>query len=147
MAFCKKQIFQRRWTWLLGCVLFCCMPGCGAAPVWQRENPEVVLTGFLETAEVQDTETMWEFLDAQTRDALQKKADAFNASAENGHPRKAWEMLRPGHVMATTREYKKIKPQTVTDTTAVVSIVLHDDSEITVTMQRENNRWTVALPL
>jgi hypothetical protein len=49
--------------------------------------------------------------------------------------------------MATTREYKKVKPQTVTDTTAVVSIVLHDDSEITVTMQRENNRWTVALPL
>ena len=70
MAFCKKQIFQRRWTWLLGCVLFCCMPGCGAGPVWQREEPEVVLTGFLETAEVQDTETMWEFLNAQTRDAL-----------------------------------------------------------------------------
>lgn len=147
MAFCNKQIFHDLCACLLTCALSCFLLGCGAKPVWQREDPDVVLTGFLQATEGQSPELMWEFLDLQTRERLQQKANAFNASAQNGHTRKAWEMLRPGHVMSTTREYKKIKLETVTDTTAVVHIILHDDSEIPVTMQREDNRWTVALPL
>ena len=147
MAFYRKQIFKTLIAWLFVCILSCSILGCGAGPVWQREDPDVVLTGFLQAVEAQNTEVIWEFLDQKTRDVLQARADDFNASPENGHARKAWDMIRPGHVLATTREYKKMTPEKVSETTAIVAIILHDDSKITVTMQRESNRWTVALPL
>lgn len=150
MTFPNTKIQKHKAARLFAPLFFvwaCLLTSCGAGPVWQREDPDVVLSGFLVAVESQNTKEMWEYLDPKTRDALQKKADDFNKNPQNGHKRQAWDMLRPGHVMATTREYKRIKLDKADEHSANVDIVLHDDSKVTVTMQRIDNRWTVALPL
>ena len=119
--------------------------GCRGVPVWQREDPEDVLDGFLQTAESQDIEAMWEFLSEKTRSRLTERAEAFNArSGVTSH--RGCDMLRPGHVLSSTREYKKLEVASQDDSSAAVDIVLHDGSRITVRLHREAGRWVIDLP-
>ena len=91
---------------------------------------------------------MWEYLSTATQKNLDKRADAFNAQSQNGIPRKGCDMLRTtGHVISSTREYKKIEVSSQTAEEAVVNIVMHDGSVKSLTLHRENGRWTIDLPL
>ena len=122
--------------------------GCGAGPVWTRDDPRDVVNGFLQTAEVQNVGEMWEYLSTATQKSLNERADAFNAQSQNGIPRKGCDMLRTtGHVISSTREYKKIEVSSQTAEEAVVNIVMHDGSVKSLTLHRENGRWTIDLPL
>lgn len=128
-------------------VLSLFLSACGDGPVWTRDNPRTVLTGFLQELEYQDTATIWEYLSTRTRQALDAEAAAFNENASNGAPRKGHEMLRPGHVLATTREYKKIETVSSNGETAVMHIILHDETFKTVTLHKEEGRWAIHLPI
>ena len=127
--------------------------GCGAGPVWTRDDPRDVLNGFLQNAEVQNVENMWEFLSASTQEALNARAEAFNAGSHDGipykgAPRKGCDMLRTtGHVISSTREYKKLEVSSKTDQEAMVDIVMHDGSKKSVRLHRESGRWAIDLPL
>ena len=122
--------------------------GCGAGPVWTRDDPRDVVNGFLQTAEVQNVEVMWEYLSTATQKSLNERADAFNAQSQNGSSRKGFEMLRTtGHVISSTREYKKLEVSSQTAEEAVVDIVMQDGSVKSLTLHRENGRWTIDLPL
>ncbi len=121
--------------------------GCGGTPVWMRDDPKDVLYGFLQTVEAQSTETMWEYLTDETRRKLEARAEAFNANAENGDKRKGYDMLRAGHVLSSTREYKKLEVAASDDKEAVVNIVMHDETKVAIKLYREGGRWAVSLPL
>lgn len=121
--------------------------GCGAGPVWTRDDPCEVLSGFLLATEVQDAEEMWEYLSAGTRDKLDEKARELNALVADGMPRKGFDMLRAGHVLSTTREYKKIELASQNGQNANVNLVLHDGSIIAIVMHREEKRWVIDLPV
>jgi len=123
--------------------------GCKAEPAWNRQDPEVVLRGFLQSAEAQRTDLVWNYLGENTRAALSHEAEKFNKNIEkNSHPRKPEEMMRFGHVISSTREYKKLEVISADQSRAVVRIVrLNEMSPIDVVLTRENDRWTVELPL
>lgn len=121
--------------------------GCGGKPVWLRDDPDEVLAGFLQTTEAQSTETMWEYLSSETRRKLEERAEAFNADTSNGEKRRGRDMLRAGHVLSSTREYKKLEVAASDDKEAVVNIVMHDETIIAVKLYREDGRWAVTLPL
>ena len=123
------------------------MTGCGAGPIWTRDNPKDVLSGFLQTTESQSTETMWEYLSEGTRSKLEARAAEFNAKTENGEKRRGCDMLRAGHVLSTTREYKKLEVASNDEQEAIINIVMHDGSIIPVSLHREANRWAIDLPL
>ncbi len=125
------------------------LTGCKAEPLWNRPNPEIVLRGFLQSAEAQRTDLVWNYLGEKTRDALSREAENFNKLIDkNDHPRKPEEMMRFGHVISSTREYKKLEVISADQSRAVVRIVrLNDMPHIDVVLTRENDRWTVELPL
>ena len=57
-------------------------------------------------------------------------------------------MLRTtGHVISSTREYKKLEVSSKTDQEAMVDIVMHDGSKKSVRLHRESGRWAIDLPL
>lgn len=128
-------------------IFFVILAGCGAGPIWTREDPEDVLTGFLQATEGQSPETMWEFLSSETRRKLEERASSFNATSTNGETRRGYDMLRAGHVLSSTREYKKIELASLDGEKAIVNIVMHDGSNIPVALHREDGRWAIDLPL
>ena len=121
--------------------------GCGGTPVWLRNDPSDVVKGYLQAVEVQDEATVWEFLSQETRNRLEQMAENYNRDHASSPPLKGREMLRFGHVLSSTREYKKIVVSTKDDNHAVVNIVLHDESTLSVDLFRESDRWAIGLPL
>ena len=88
MTFPNTKIQKHKAARLFAPLFFvwaCLLTSCGAGPVWQREDPDVVLSGFLVAVESQNTKEMWEYLDPKTRDALQKKADDFKCQRTQGN--------------------------------------------------------------
>ena len=145
----KKK--RRYWQVILNGVLFLCflalMYGCGGTPVWLRDDPSEVVKGYLQAVEIQDEDTVWEFLSQNTRSQLEHQAELFNQSHPSSLPRKGADMLRFGHVLSSTREYRKIVVSTEDESHAVVNIVLHDESTLSVDLFRESDRWAIGLPL
>ena len=56
-------------------------------------------------------------------------------------------MIRTGHVVSSTREYRKFELVSETETESVVEIVLQDETRIPVTLHRESDRWALDLPV
>ena len=142
--------FKRKLSQIIlaaACVFCVSLSGCGGTPVWQRDDPDEVVAGFLSAVEAQDSDVVWEFLSSQTREKLEKRAEDFNNLPEHGNTVRGRDMLRFGHVLSSTREYKKIIVASSDETHAAVQIVLHDGAVIPVDLHRESNRWTVDLPL
>ncbi len=123
------------------------MYGCRGTPVWLRSDPAEVVRGYLQAVESQDEEAVWEFLSQETRNQLEQKAGEYNRKHAAVQSRHGREMLRFGHVMSSTREYKKIVVATKDANHAVVNIVLHDESALSVDLFRESDRWAIGLPL
>lgn len=142
-----SAVFSRLCVLSVLFILTCLLSACGEGPVWMRDDPRTVLAGYLQEAEYQDTASMWEYLSADTRGKLDSLAADFNASEANGKPRKGHEMLCPGHVLATTREYRKLEIISSNNEIAVLHIILHDDTYKTVTLHKEEGRWAINLPI
>ena len=150
MVDCVKEKHRSVWHILnVALILVFCaiLSGCGGTPVWLRDDPADVVKGYLQAVESQDENTVWEFLSEQTRQKLDQSAEKFNQNPASGAPRKGKDMLRFGHVISSTREYKKIVLSTKDDNHAVVNIVLHDETTHSVELIRESDRWAIALPL
>lgn len=130
-----------------GCAFVCLLSACQAPPVWERNDPEVVLKGFLQSAEAQRTDLVWHYLGQNTRTHLQQKVDAFNARFKGVMSRQPEDMIRFGHVISSTREYKKLELIQSDETGATVRIIRHDASNLDVEMKKENGRWTIDLPI
>jgi hypothetical protein len=130
----------------LVCALVFLLWGC-AAPPWDRSEPDDAFRVFLQAAEAQDYNLVWEFLSENSKRELQGRADAFNAALPYASPRSPASMMRFGRMLSTTHEYKKIVIKSRQSDEAVVSIFLHDDAQIDVSLLRESGRWTVNLPL
>ena len=123
------------------------MSGCGGTPVWMRDDPAEVVSGYLSAVEGQNPEIVWEFLSSPTREKLEKRAEAFNEASDHGVSMRGMDMLRFGHVLSSTREYKKILVSSSDDRHATVHIVRHDESVIPIDLHRESERWVIDLPL
>ena len=124
--------------------LMCC--GCGSKPAY-RDDPCDVVKAYLTAVEIQDNEAIWEFLSSDTRKKLDDKASQFNATPEHGKSRMGADMLRAGHVLSSTREYKKVVLASQNNDSADVDIVLHDDRNLRIQLKKENGRWAVELPI
>ena len=57
------------------------------------------------------------------------------------------DMLRFGHVISSTREYKKLELIQSDASVATVRIVRHDESGLDIEMHNEDGRWTIELPI
>ena len=123
------------------------MNGCKKYESWMDDDPAAVLKAFLTTVEYQNSEKVWNYLSEENRKQLQNRADAVNALQNGTKQQIPADMLRFGHVISSTREYEKFEVKSQDEQTAVVAIILHDKSTILVEMKRENQRWTVDLPL
>lgn len=130
-----------------GLALASVFSACQAPPVWERNDPEVVLRGFLQSAEAQRTDLAWNYLSKNTREKLQQKVDAFNQRFEGVMMRQPEDMLRFGHVISSTREYKKLELIQSDASVATVRIVRHDESGLDIEMHNEDGRWTIELPI
>ena len=124
--------------------VFCA--SCGSQPAY-RDDPCDVVREYLVSVEVGDIDSVWTFLSDTTREQLDSRAAAYNEMPQHGTMRTGREMLRTGHVLASTREYKKLVLASRTAESADVDIVLHDDSALRITLKNENGRWAVMLPL
>jgi len=121
--------------------------GCSGQPAWEKDAPDDVLKAFLSAAESQDLPLAWAFLGHSTREALDSQAASFNAAHPNLPPREGVDMLRFGRMLSSTREYKKFEVTSADADRAVVSIVLHDATQIDVELRRESGRWAIDLPV
>ncbi len=130
---------------LILCIgLMCC--GCGSKPAY-RDDPCDVVKAYLAAVEGQDNEAIWAFLSDETRKKLDDKAAQFNASPDSGRTRTGADMIRAGHVLSSTREYKKMVLASQNNDSADVDIVLHDDRNLRIQLKKENGRWAVELPI
>lgn len=111
---------------------------CTPKQPWEEKSADSALTQFLWSLEVQDHDTVWEFLSDSDRNALDALAKPIKG-------KEGKDMLQMGHVLSSTREYKKFEILSKKDDWAEVAIVLHDESKIRVVMQKERGRWTVDL--
>ena len=73
--------------------------------------------------------------------------DTFNQRFEGVMTRHPEDMLRFGHVISSTREYKKIELIQSDESVATVRIVRHDESGLDIEMHHEDGRWTIELPI
>ncbi len=147
-AFRKNQFYfglklSRAVFCVLGTSLF--FSGCSNHEDWMQDDPEKVLSAFLISTESQDIESMWEFLSESSRTKLNQLADDFNR-IPGSKARRGCDMIRPGHVLYSTREYKKIEVVSQDNLSAQVDIVMHDDLRKSIFMRRETKRWAIDLP-
>ena len=148
MNWLSQQHKLRRMLWLTAfCFLWIWISGCGGTPVWMRDDPAEVVSGYLSAVEGQNPEMVWEFLSTPTREKLEKRAEAFNQTSDHGVSMRGVDMLRFGHVLSSTREYKKIQVSSSDEHHATVHIMLHDESVIPIDLHRESERWVIDLPL
>lgn len=124
----------------------CLFMSCGGPDPCESEDPCDVVRHFLTAADAQANERVWKCLSQETQTALEARADAFN-QAHPGQKRMGYDMLRAGHVMSSTREYKKFELASQDAASASVDIVKQNGSKLTVVLHREDNRWAMDLPL
>lgn len=117
---------------------------CGSNDPCLSDDPRDVVKQYLSLLDAQNEAGAFECLSRQAQDALTQRADAFNA-ANPGSERKPSEMLRAGHVIASTREYKKFEIQSQDGAQAAVGIIMQDGSQIPVLLRRDGTRWAVDL--
>ena len=141
----KVKIFKafKRLSIVLGACVFL---SCGGPAPCESDDPCDVVKFFLTSADAQANEYVWKCLSGKTQAALEARAEAFN-KAHAGQHRRGFDMIRAGHVMSSTREYKKFELASQNDDSASVDIIKHDGSKLTIVLHREDNRWAMDLPL
>ena len=93
------------------------------------------------SVESQNREVVWEFLNHEDQAKLTQLAKDLEGFEGK-------DMLNFGHVISSTREYKKFELISQDKDNAVVAVVLHDQSQIKFQLAKGNQgRWTVDLPL
>ena len=122
------------------------LPACREVPTWERNEPEVVLSGFLIASDAMDTEAMWEYLSEDSQTKLKNKAEEFNKTVPERGRHEPHQMIRTFHVISSTREFKKLETVSSDKHKATVNIVMHEGDAIPVTLIREEKRWAIELP-
>ena len=151
-SYMKKsaRIFNRKLphlcvaVWIICACLLC--GGCGSDPAY-RDDPCDVVREYLVAVEMQDNQAVWAFLSGDTRKKLDDKAAQFNDLPEHGNNRDGVDMFRTGHVLSSTREYKKLVLASQNNDSADVDIVLHDDKTLRIRLTKESGRWAIHLPI
>lgn len=126
---------------LLGCL------ACSGTKNCDKTDPEDVLKGFLQDLDAQDYDSVWACLSQTSQNALRSKARAFNQNHPE-NPRLPQDLLRAGHVVSSTREYKKFETLSLNGQCATVAIVMQNNlPTIKTTLCLENDHWKISLPL
>ncbi len=141
----NKKLLQICGAALIVCACLLCV-GCGSEPAY-RDDPCDVVREYLYAVEMQDNEAVWAFLSGDTRNKLEQKAAQFNDLPEHGNSRAGVDMFRTGHVLSSTREYKKLVLASQNNDLADVDIVLHNDKTLRVQLKKESGRWAINLPI
>ena len=132
------------WKALALSALFCA--SCGGGDPHEDADPREVVKGFLLDVETQNNASVWKYLGTSTRAELDRLASEYNARHASP-PRRGEDRIRTGHVVSSTREYRKFELVSETETESVVEIVLQDETRIPVTLHRESDRWALDLPV
>lgn len=135
-----------RWMAATACVVCCVVSSCSAKDPCLSDDPRDVVKRYLVMLDAQNEEGAYACLSSEAQKSLADRAEAFNADHPDGK-RTPGEMLRAGHVVASTREYKKFEVQTEDRTKAVVDIVMQDGRKIPVALRREAERWSIELDI
>lgn len=132
---------------LIALLLLLCLPtACGAKKGFELDEPQAFVKAYLQTLDAQDNDDAWAFLSARSKHSLEKLANDYNQT-HDGANRSPAHMLRFGHVIASTREYKKIQCSTQNDAAAIVDVVLQNGNTIQIPLVKENSQWAVDLPI
>lgn len=146
MADMHKNRRTRRWITTMSCVIGCGLVACSAKDPCLSDDPRDVVKQYLQMLDAQNEAKALDCLTDEAQNALAQRAEAFNAVHADGK-REPSEMLRAGHVIASTREYKKFEVQSEDESRAIVDIVMQDGSKIPVSLRRESARWAVELDI
>lgn len=119
---------------------------CSGEDAWERQDPSDFLRAYLYAVESQDHESVWAFLSVDSQTQLAQRAQALAALAKtDSYTGK--DMLRLGHVLSSTREYKKFDVLSNDGQTAQVDIIRHEGTDLRIELKREQGFWKIALPL
>lgn len=118
---------------------------CSGEDAWERQDPSDFLRGYLYAVESQDHDSVWAFLSVDSQAQLTQRAQAFAVLAKTDSSGK--DMLRLGHVLSSTREYKKFDVLSNDGQTARVDIIRHEGTDLRIELKREQGFWKIALPL
>ena len=110
MADMHKDRRTRRWITTMSCVIGCGLVACSAKDPCLSDDPRDVVKQYLQMLDAQNEAKALGCLTDEAQNALAQRAEAFNAVHADGK-REPSEMLRAGHVIASTREYKKFEVQ------------------------------------
>lgn len=132
---------------LIALLTLLCLPtACSAKKGFELDEPQAFVKAYLQTLDAQDNDNAWAFLSSPTKNSLEKLANDYNQS-HDGVNRSPALMLRFGHVIASTREYKKINCTGRNDASATVDVVLQNGNTLQIHLVKENSQWAVDLPI
>lgn len=133
------------WGFFALSMAFC--TGCGAPDPCFDEDPKNVVKQYLTMLEAQNEARAFLCLSDETKTWLEKQAADFNDDNPN-RKRTPAQMIRAGHVISSTREYKKFEVDSETPSNATVSIVMQDGTRIPIELIRQKDkRWAIQLPV
>ncbi len=132
---------------LLGFVLS--ISACSRPDPWRVEDPTEALKVYLQALNFGATDVAWEFLLPEDRAVIEKRRDAFDALANSTVSRAPWDLLSPGHIISTPRDYASVTvdAEASNGERTVITVVLHNEQSFEVIMIRQDERWYVDLPL
>lgn len=120
------------------------LPACGRDAPNERAAPEAAFTAFRLALSNGDTQTVWAFLDAPTREALQERADrAAAAGVSVAHPA---ELLVAGWVPGAA-DIAAVTRASEDEQGVTLSLESVHGGTTEVRMTRDGEGWTVRLPL
>ena len=126
--------------------LLCLPVACSAKKGFELDEPQAFVKAYLQTLDAQDNDDAWAFLSSRSKNSLEKLALDYNQT-HDGVNRAPAHMLRFGHVIASTREYKKILCSNQNESSAVVDVVLQNGNTLQIQLVKENSQWAVDLPI
>lgn len=136
-------VFKACFHALQGCTVFVLLSvvllACAPKEPWEQKDAAKVLENFLISVENQDRDSVWEFLKQQDRDALERLGQKAGLEGKD--------MLNFGHVLSSTREYKRFETVQHDDSRALVAIQKHDGSQIELELNKERGHWVVGLDI
>lgn len=119
---------------------------CSGEEIWERQNPSNFLRNYLYAVDIQAHDAVWSFLSSESQNHLDRRAKALAVLTKN-NSYAGKDMLRLGHVLSSTREYKKFELLSNDGQRAEVEIIRHEGASLYIQLTREHGQWKITLPL
>ena len=120
------------------------LPACGRAAPNERAAPEAAFTAFRLALSNGDVETLWAFLDAPTREALEARAERVTAAGgQLAHPA---DLLVAGWVPGAS-DLASVSRSTEDETGVTLALESVHGGTTEVRLTRDGDGWRVGIPL